>query len=208
MKLKINKNVRFALIIIIAATAVLFSYFIYDEAYNPGFEEQTIPVYSYDNKGSINYSVHLKPNNLYSYNKLEEGKLYISEFVDYLDTNFKYEFTGEREADIKGEYNITAKVQGYSGEGDGIKNIWEKNYPIIQNKSFTSQIGKISISENIKLNLNEYNTFKTKYVRRIKNSFVSFIDNNTTITNIKISKVIAVFLDILPLGKGLFLFSG
>ena len=149
MKLKINKNVRFALIIIIAATAVLFSYFIYDEAYNPGFEEQTIPVYSYDNKGSINYS----------YNKLEEGKLYISEFVDYLDTNFKYEFTGEREADIKGEYNITAKVQGYSGEGDGIKNIWEKNYPIIQNKSFTSQIGKISISENIKLNLNEYNTF-------------------------------------------------
>ncbi|HCX60990.1 MAG TPA: hypothetical protein DHU59_00990, partial [Clostridiales bacterium] len=78
MKFKIDKKIRLGLIVITAIAIVIFTYLVYNEAYNPGFEEKKIPVYSYDNKGSINYEIHLRPNNLYTEDKLGEGKLYIT----------------------------------------------------------------------------------------------------------------------------------
>jgi len=176
MKLNINKDIRKGLIFIFAITALLFSYLIYNEAYNPGFEEQKISVYNYSNKGLINYSVYLKPNNLYKNNKLAEGKLYITEFVDYLESNIKYEFTGDRANDVKANYSITAKVQGFTVESEKIINIWEKDFLVVPDKTINSFEDKISINERVKLNLNEYNTF----VKEIKEA--SKINCQTVLT--------------------------
>nr|WP_312576626.1 DUF5305 domain-containing protein [Sedimentibacter sp.] len=176
MKLNINKNLKITLISIITISILLTIYLIYNKVYNPGFEEQKNPVYSYINKGSINYSVYLKPNNLYTGKIMDEGKLYITEFVDYLDTNLKYEFTGDRAADINGKYNVIAKIQGFIGEGEKLINIWDKNFTLIPYKSINSNNGKVSINENIKLNINDYNAF----VKEIKES--SKINCNTTLT--------------------------
>ncbi|HCX61398.1 MAG TPA: hypothetical protein DHU59_03060, partial [Clostridiales bacterium] len=85
--------------------------------------------------------------------------LYITEFVDYIDADLKYEFTGERDAEIKGNYDITAKVKGYIGDGEKITNIWEKDFPIKQVKEFNNKDGKVSINEKINLNIDEYNLF-------------------------------------------------
>lgn len=144
----------------------IFSCLIYSEIFNPGFEEQKNTVYAYSNKGSINYSVYLKPNKLYNENVLEEGRLYITEFVDYIDTNLKYEFIGEKSGNIKADYSIIAKVQGYATESEKIINIWEKDFPILQNRTINSYNNKISIDERVKLNLNEYNSF----VKEIKDA--------------------------------------
>lgn len=176
MKLNINKNLKIALISVITISILLTTYLIYNKAYNPGFEEQKNPVYNYTNKGSINYSVYLKPNNLYTGKVMEEGKLYITEFVDYLDTNLNYEFNGDRTADINGKYNIIAKVQGFSGEGEKLINIWEKDFYLVPYKSISSNDGKVSINEIIKLNLNDYNIF----VQGIKEA--SKINCETTLT--------------------------
>ena len=176
MKIKINKKLRISLISVAIVLSFLTVFLIYSKVYNPGFEEQKIPVYSYLSNGSINYDVYLKPNNLYKSNKLEEGKLYISEFVDYIDTNLKYEFNGETNADIRGEYNIVAKVQGFTGEGEKLLNIWEKDFPITKYKLINTNDGKVSINENIKLNLTQYNAF----VEEIKES--SKINCDTSLT--------------------------
>ncbi|NYB74274.1 DUF5305 domain-containing protein [Sedimentibacter hydroxybenzoicus DSM 7310] len=159
MKFKIKKKIRLGLIAITVISIMIFAYLVYNEAYNPGFEEKKIPSYSYDNKGSINYEIYLKPNNLYTEDKLGEGKLYITEFVDYIDTDLKYEFTGERDAEINGNYDITAKVKGYMGDGEKITNIWEKDFPIKQVKEFNNKDGKVSINEKVNLNIDEYNLF-------------------------------------------------
>lgn len=166
MKLILTKNTRKKLIIIFIITAIIFSYLVYNEMYNPGFVEQKNPVYTYINKSSIDYSVHLKPNNLYNDSVLEDGKLYITEFVDFIDTNLKYEFAGDKSENIKANYSIIAKVQGLIIESDKIKNIWEKDFPIVSGKTISSYEDKISINENVKLNLNEYNSF----VKEIKES--------------------------------------
>lgn len=166
MKLKINKSLRLGLIIIIAAITIILTFLIYNEAYNPGIEEKIASVYSYTNKGSVNYSVHLKPNNLYNESVLEAGNLYITEFVDYIDANLKYEFAGDKSDNIKANYSIIAKVQGLIIESDEIKNIWEKDFSIVPGKTINSYEDKISINENVKLNINEYNAF----VKEIKES--------------------------------------
>ncbi len=166
MKLKINKNIRKRLIIILMVAVFIFSYLIYSEAFNPGFEEQKNTVYSYSNKGSINYFVYLKQNKLYNGNVLEEGKLYITEFVDYIDTNLKYEFIGEKSDNIKANYSIVAKIQGFATESEKIINIWEKDFPILQNRTIKSYNNKISIDERVNVNLTDYNSF----VKEIKDA--------------------------------------
>lgn len=159
MKLMINRNIRKILIFIFMFTAIIFLYLIYNESLNPGFKEQKITVYNYSNISSINYSVYMKSNKLYNGNILDEGRLYISEFVDYIDANLKYEFIGDNADNIRSEYSIITKVQGFIVESDEVKNIWEKDFPIILEKEINSYEDKISINEKVKLNLNEYNSF-------------------------------------------------
>lgn len=168
MKLAINKKLKIALISLLAILISISSFLLFREVNSPRFEEQKNPVYSYNNKGSVNYTVFLKSNNLYESTSLEEGKLYITEFVDYIRTTFNYEFSGERAADIKGTYEIVAKVQGFTGEGEKLKNIWEKNFVIVGQKSFSLVGTTKTIKEEINLNLDPYNTFVSEIVEATK----------------------------------------
>jgi hypothetical protein len=184
MKLMINKNIRKGLIFIFVVTVLILSFLIFNEIYNPGYEEQKNTIYTYNNKGSINYSVYLKPNKLYNGNVLDEGKLYITEFVDYIDTNLKYEFTGEKSNNIKANYSIIAKVQGFTIELDEIKNIWEKDFPIVLDKTINSYEDKILINEKVKLNLNDYNTFVKEIMETSK---INCQTNLSLLMNVNIS---------------------
>lgn len=165
-KLTLNKKPRLALILVLILFIILSLLLIFNNISNPGFEDEKITLYTYNYKSKIDYDVYLKQNSLYKEKNLKEGKIYITEFVDYIGANLKYEFNGERAADIKGEYNIIAKVKGFTGEGEDLVNIWEKDFPIKQYEWFKSNDGKILISESVILNLNDYNTF----VREIKES--------------------------------------
>lgn len=176
MKLQINKKVKVALISIFIILFGISSFLLFRQVNNSDFEEQKTPVYMYNNKASANYTVLLKPNNLYESNSLEEGKPYITEFVEHIKTNFNYEFTGERPADLKGNYEILAKVQGFIGEGEKLKNIWGKNYIIVRNKKFDIKDTTKTLTEEVKINLEPYNEF----VKEIKEA--SKINSQTMLT--------------------------
>lgn len=68
-------------------------------------------------------------------------------------------FSGERDADLKGNYSLTAKIQGFVGEDDKIIYIWERDFPIIENKQFTIKSSSRALKEETNINLEEYNTF-------------------------------------------------
>lgn len=168
MKLQINKKLRIGLILLLVIFITTSSLLLYRQVSSPIFEEQKTLVYTYNNRSSINYTVFLKPNNLYEGSSLDEEKLYITEFVDYIRTTFNYEFSGERDANLKGTYEIVAKVQGFTGEAEKLKNLWEKNFVIVGQKSFNLVGTSKTIKEEIKLNLNEYNTFVTELAESTK----------------------------------------
>lgn len=162
MKFKIKKKIRMGLISILVILIALISYLLFNEINNPGVEEQEKSIYEYSNKATANYKVHLKPNNLYKGTTMEEGQMYITEFVDQISTNFNYNLTGESPAEITGKYSVSAQVSGFINEGEKKINVWVKDFPLIVNKNIISSDGTLTIKENIKLNLNEYNTFVTE----------------------------------------------
>lgn len=159
MKLEINKKLRIALMSLLIILISISSVLLFRELKIPSYEKQTIPVYTYSNKAWAKPTVFLKPNNLYKENSLGEGKVYITEFVDYIKAEFNYEFSGERDADIKGNYDIVAKIQGFTGDDDDFINIWEREYIIVNKKSLNIKGTSKSIKEEVKLNIEPYNNF-------------------------------------------------
>jgi len=163
-KLKLNKGLKIGVISILIILIAILSFLLYREVKYPGFQEQKNTLYSYNNKGTINYTVFLKPNILYDTDSLDEGQLYLTEFIDYIKTTLNYEFSGERETDIEGDYGVAAKVQGFTRDGEEVKNIWEKNYILVPQKSFSIKDKTISIKEEIEIKLDEYNTFAKEII--------------------------------------------
>jgi hypothetical protein len=168
MKLKINKKLKITLILSSIILIGISSLLLYREVNMPKFEEQNNTLFSYNNKGTVNYKIFLKPNNLYKENPLGPEKIYITEFVDYLSTNFNYEFSGDKIAKVKGKYNIIARVTGYTNEGENLVSIWEKDYPIILDKDFSFNDENKLINEEVNLNLTEYNKFVEEAIQATK----------------------------------------
>lgn len=161
MKINIHKGLKTGLISIIVIIVGLVSFVLFTQIKYPGFQEEIVTLYNYNNKASVNYEVFLKPNILYEQRSLAEGQIYITEFVDYIKAAFNFEFSGAREADIHGTYEIIAVVAGTtkSLEGQDDTIIWQKNFIITPRKTFSVTDKTLSIKEAISLKLDEYNEF-------------------------------------------------
>lgn len=168
MKRKINKGLRNALTILTITGVFIFSVLLYRGTLCPGFEEKKVPLYSYKNRTAIDYMVYFKPNILYEECSPSENNIFITNFVDYIQPSFFYEFTGEQTADISGNYEINAVMEGYVTENDKHKTIWEKKYNLIPKESFKVKDRKISITKKIPIKLEEYSSFVTQLIEESK----------------------------------------
>lgn len=167
-KIQLRKDLRLAIIIICVAligTLATLSFILYK---NPGVDEKKVPTYSYENKEKINYEVFLKPNSLYATKSLGEDQVYLANLIDYVDTVYTYEFNGEREAEIKGSYEIVAVVEGYTGEADKLTTLWKKQFPLVAKTNFEAKDKKYSITKKIPLKLSDYNAFADKIKEETK----------------------------------------
>lgn len=164
MNLSINKTLKRALIIINVILICILCILLFKEVNNRTSKEEKVAVYSYNNKASINYRVFLKPNIVYNNESMGENNIYIAEFVDYIQANFNYEFKGERTADIKGEYEIRAVVEGYAAEGQVNKTIWKKEFILVPTTGFVANDKTISVKKDISIKLQEYNEFANKVI--------------------------------------------
>ena len=159
MKYKLNKSLQITIISILIVLISLISFFLYREISQSTNIKQVDILNNYTDYTDIDYEVRLRSNNIYDSNTLGEGMSYISELVDSIDANFTYEFNSDGERDISGNYNIIATVEGNISSGENFETIWEKDFPIIKNKNFSSTNGEVLINEDIRLNLDEYNDF-------------------------------------------------
>ncbi len=103
----------------------------------------------------------LKPNMLYSQPSMGEGETYITATVDQIRASFNYQFTGEEPANIKGDYEIVAVMEGYTGrqEKEQTKTIWKKETVYLPKTSFNMQGQEFSVSKNVSVKLEDYNNF-------------------------------------------------
>ncbi|MGI1659197.1 MAG: DUF5305 family protein [Desulfitobacterium sp.] len=161
-KIQIQKNLRLAIGLICIVLVVILGALCFYEYKYPGVEETKVPLYSYTAKEEINYEVILKPNSLYDTKSLGVGQIYLTNFTNYVATVFTYEFVGEREAEINGNYEIVAIVEGYTGEGETFISLWKKEFPLVPKTSFEAKDKSFSLARNIPLKIGDYNAFAEK----------------------------------------------
>ena len=115
----------------------------------------------------------MKPNILYTEQSIKEGNIYFTEFTDYIKLLLEYKFNGIREADIKGNYEVIASVEGYTseektGEVKSVKTIWKKDFLLFPKTNFETKEKTLSIKRDLSIKLEEYNTFAKEVIESSK----------------------------------------
>ncbi|HOJ10151.1 MAG TPA: DUF5305 family protein [Clostridiales bacterium] len=168
MKLKITKTLKAILLVINVILIIGVVIYFYRYYTSPHSIEETIVKYSYIQKGDIKYQVQLIPNDLYEERSIDEGSIYITQLIDCIKVSCNYNFEGDKSADIKGDYEIAAVVEGYVGEKDSVKTIWKKKFPIIPRTTIEAQKEGISIDKEVLFKLDEYREFARVIIEILK----------------------------------------
>ena len=128
------------------------------------FREHIIPIYSYEAKKDSQYIVRLKPNDFYEQETLPEDKYYASKSIDNFNVNFKYDFKANKQAKLDYSYRVTAELVGNIDTTDNKdKEVWNRNFNILDNNREGSSSDKFSINQNIDINYENYNNLVNSY---------------------------------------------
>ncbi len=126
-------------IYIIILSIIIFLLGIIFIIYGLNFKNDGTKVYSYKAQKSDNYEVLLKPNNFYSTEKLPAGGYYASNSINSYIINLKYDFEGNKKANIDYNYNIIAELVGIVKSNDNIdKEVWNRSF-LLKDNSYYNQ---------------------------------------------------------------------
>jgi hypothetical protein len=105
-----------------------------------------MPGYSYDCSPNLSYKVFYITNDIYPETSLGENQLYITKFIDHIQSSFSCEFEGDRPAEIKGTYSATAYLRSFLKSVNQDKILWTKEFELLPEKSFSRQGNAVKIS--------------------------------------------------------------
>lgn len=148
-KKQIGKKIRIALL---GALSILFFaslYGLYHVYKKPVEVENSVPLYSYQHKAELKYTVQLKPNSIYQETMQGPDRTYFSKLVDYFNVYFSYNYTGDSDASIKGAYEIIAVIDA--------PEMWRKTFVLVPFSEMTASGNSLSINKEFPVALNQYN---------------------------------------------------
>jgi hypothetical protein len=137
-------SVRKTVIVLLTVFLAASVYYWYIVEYRQKYVSNMIPVYSYSCKADIKYEVFNIPNEIIAEKSFGEGRPYLSKFVDYINTAFSYEFTGDKTAELNGTYSATGYLQLYVGGLDNDKILWSREYELVPETKFSEQNDALS----------------------------------------------------------------
>lgn len=86
------------------------AYLVYRAFQDPATKVYRVPVWGWVHWGEWDYSVFLKPNNIYDTGELGPGLVYYENLVEGVEARFSYNFTTDTPAHIEGWYQVTADL--------------------------------------------------------------------------------------------------
>lgn len=134
--------------------------------------------FKYKENSSLDYSVHLKENDLFPETFLPKDKLYIASLIDYINIDFNYELNFSDDINYLYFYKIEADVNVFEKKNEK-NNIYHKNIVLVDTKTFTDETNKeLKINELVKVKYDEYNDF----IRKFKTNTNIVADSNLKLT--------------------------
>lgn len=155
-KIQIKKNTRFLISILLGLSIMGTAIGLYRFYLGPTEVEESIRVFSYKQQGNIEHKVNYRDNEFVPETPEGHGVAYITDLTESISTTFNYNFIGQRESKIQGEYKVTATVTAYTGKEKFI--VWDKSYELLKPTSFNTNSKDLVIKEKIVIPLSEYIT--------------------------------------------------
>lgn len=134
--------------------------------------------YGYNILQNLDYKVYLVENDFYDELILPKGQNYTSYFVDKIQTEFTYNFSGTKKQPLLVEYSIDGTIYGeYKGDTNSLDSkIWAKAENLLPLKSITyDNTANFNLSENIEIDFNYYNLIAADFRRKISIPMKSFL---------------------------------
>lgn len=116
-------------------------------------------LYDYKIEPSLAYNITLSENPVYEVSKMSSEQSYIAQFVKYIEVNLGANIEGNKMAQISGEYEVVADLNGYTMQDEQKAIIWNKHYIIKDKKPFKVEKENYSIKEIAKVDYKVYNQF-------------------------------------------------
>lgn len=154
MKLKLKR--KYGVVFYIIPILVLTWLLIYEIGY--ATKKVDIASVSYKESSDISYKVHLKPNDYYESEYLDESSSYIASLIDSFVVDYKYLNTFSEKVDYTLAYNVTADLKVFDSNNDK-KPVYTKKYVLIDDKTIDGQgkVAKIDLMDEV-INYDEYNS--------------------------------------------------
>jgi hypothetical protein len=113
--------------------------------------EQTVPVFSYQQTGALNYKVLITPNSIFPDTSMAPGQTYFYKTIRAINTSLSYSFKADKSANIKVEYQIIGTITA--------KNMWSKDIVLLPMTEQTKTGNSITIGANHPIDLSQFNDF-------------------------------------------------
>lgn len=154
-------GIRIALMFLSVVVIAVIAY----KCFNESFSEAKDIELKYQEKGSINYNAVMFENNPFDTGTLNPVDSYISELVDEISTDFKYEYSYDKEVDVNYSYYIVASMELKGEDGSVVSKNEYQLMPTVKKEE--KNIKNIDIVQNITLDYDYYN----KLAEVIKNEY-------------------------------------
>ena len=118
----------------------------------------------YAENGLVNYNVHLRKNNFFEKEYLEENMQYIASLIDYVTANFKYQLQSSDNNSSIGNYTYKIVAETKVVNEANQNTIFKFDEDIIEAKKLHSSDSKIYINNEIKIDYNKYNDIISKFI--------------------------------------------
>lgn len=138
-------------------------------------------IYTYSTDQNLNYKVQLYDNSFTDQTEMEANKIYISDLVKNINTNFSYTYSGTSKTNLVYSYDIKAKLTGenQSSQTTGTNEVvWEKDYTLLDTVHKTTDANGFAINENIDI---DYPKYKTE-VLNFRKKFGMSLNTNLQVT--------------------------
>lgn len=147
--------IRLTIIIFLCVLFAASGYYWYNLEYRQKLIDKSVPVYSYVCSPNVSYKVFYIQNDIYPEESLGENQLYISKFVEHIQSSFSCEFHGDRPAEIKGTYSATAYLKGALRGITQDRILWTKEFELLPERAFSRNGNEVTIDYELPIELND-----------------------------------------------------
>ena len=155
-KVKIRKSVRNTYFIILLAIIVMSVAVLYN-SFNSVNKKSYIKanIYEYNNKSAYTYDVNMIENDYIDKDNIGEENVFITDLMNNVDINMRYQYVANQSSDIKYSYQINGFLEAtYTKDGQEQK-VWRKTNVIVPMTEKSVTADNFEIEESINLNIKE-----------------------------------------------------